>query len=133
MPGLDRNMTHKTRPGLLLNVAVVAWLSIMIMPCTVFAIGSPLDVTETSAVIQVDCHGAQEAAGTSESECCCDPLAITGGEAPKSQRVDVAAVVLVTLPPIPTVAYFILSERVHPARQTYSHQHVYVTTQRFRI
>ena len=133
MPGLDRNMTRKTRPGLLLNVAVVAWLSIMIMPCAVFAIGSPIDVTGPSAAVQVDCHGAHEVAETSEPECCCDPLAITGGEAPKSQRADVVVAALAAVPPIFTVAHITSSERVHPPPQSDSHQPVYLATQRLRI
>ena len=135
MTRLDRNMTRNTRSGLLLNVAVVAWLGIMVMPCTVFAIGSPIEITETSAGVQVDCHSAHdhEAAEISEPECCCDLLAITGGEAPKSQRVDVVAAVLAAPPPIPTVAHITSSERVHPPPQSDSHQPVYLTTQRFRI
>ena len=133
MSGLDRNMTRKTRPGLLLNVAAVAWLSIMIIPCTVFAIGSPTGVAEISAVVQVDCHGAHEADRPSESECGCDPLAIAGSEAPKTQRVDVFAIVLATLPPMPTVAHFTSSERVHPPPQSDARQPVYLTTLRLRI
>ena len=133
MPGLDRNMTRNTRSGLLLNVAVVAWLGIMVMPCTGFAIGATIEITETSAGVQVDCHSAHEAAEISEPECCCDLLAITGGEAPKTQRVDVVAVVLAAPPPMPTVAHITSSERVHPPPQSDSHQPVYLTTQRFRI
>ena len=133
MQGPDRNTARKTRPGLLLNVTVVAWLGIMIMPCTVFATGSPIEDTETSVAVQVDCHGAHEVAEISEPECCCDLLAITGGEAPKSQRVDVVAAVLATPPPIPTVAHFIPNERIHPPPQADSHRPVYLTTQRFRI
>lgn len=133
MLGLNRNMTRKTRSGLLLNVAVIAWLSMMVMPCAAIAIGSPIDVTGTSVAIQVDCHGAHEVAGTSEPECCCDPLAITGGEAPKSQRVDVVVAVLADLPRMLTVAHITSSERVHPPPQSDSHQPVYLTTQRIRI
>lgn len=133
MSGLDRTMTRKTRPGLLHNIAVVAWLSIMIIPCTVFAIGSPIEATETSAAVLVDCHGAHEVDKPSESECCCDPLAIAGSEAPKTQRVDVLAIVLATLPPMPTVAHFTSSERVHPPPQSDARQPVYLTTLRLRI
>lgn len=133
MPGPDRNLTGKTRPGLLLNVAVVAWLSIMVMPCAVFAIGSPIEVTEAPVAVQVDCHGTHEVAGTSEPECCFDSLAITGGEVPKSQRVDVVAAVLAAPLPMPTVAHFTSSERIRPPPQSDAHQPVYLTTQRLRI
>lgn len=126
-------MARKTRPGLLLNVAVVAWLGILVMPCAVFPIGSPVEDTETSVALWVDCHGAHEVAGTSDLDCCRDLLAITGGEAPKSQRVDVVAAVSAAPPPIPTVAHFTPIERGHPPPQADSHRPVYLTTQRFRI
>lgn len=126
-------MTRKTGPGLLLNVAVVAWLGIMVMPCAVFAMGSPIEVTGATAVVQVDCHGAHEVAEISDPECCCDPLAVTGGEAPKSQRVEVVAAVLAAPLLMLTVEHITSSERVHPPPQSDSRLPVYLTTQRFRI
>ena len=133
MPGPDRNTTLKTRPGLFLNVAVVAWLSIMVMPCTAFAIGSQIEATQTSPVAKVDCHGAHVVAESSGPECCCDPLAITGGEALKSQRVDVVAAVLTAPPLMLSLERITSGERVHPPPQSDSRRPVYLTTQRFRI
>ena len=130
MPRPNLSMTPKTGPGLLLNVAVVAWLGIMVMPCAVFAMGSPIEVTGATAVVEVECHGAHEVAKISEPECCCDPLAIEG---PKSQRVDAVAAVLAAPPFMLTVEHITLSERVHPPPQSDSRQPVYLTTQRFRI
>jgi len=133
MPRANLSMTRKTGPGLLLNVAVVAWLGIMVMPCTAFAAGLPIEVTETASVVQVDCHGAHEVAEISDPECCCDLLAVTGGDAPKSQRVDVVAAVLAAPPLILTVEHITSNKRAHRPPQSDSRQPVYLTTQRFRI
>ena len=129
MPGPNRTIKHTYRPGLLLQVAIVAWMGVVVTPCAVFAADAPTAALATP----VDCHGALAEGQVSDAECCCDPLATTGGEAPKSQRVD-----LVAAPPpasslIPVLASAHSSEHVHPPPQSDSHHPVYLSTQRLRI
>ena len=132
MPEPDYKTTRNKRPGLLLNVTVIAWLSIMTMPCAALAAGLPA-AAESPAAVQVDCHGAHEVVESTESECCCDPLAVTGGEALKSQRADLVTAILAGSPPMPTEAHLTSPERVHPPPQSGSRHPVYLTTQRLRI
>ena len=133
MPGPNHTMMLRTRPGLLLKVAVVAWLSIMAMPCTVLA-ASPtyvdLPVAETS---QPDCHGTHADAESTASNCCCDLLSVTGGEAPKNQRVDLVAVSPLAHSLVPTFSFATVIFRAHPPPQADAEPPVYLTTQRFRI
>ncbi len=127
-------MKLRARPGLLLNVALVAWLGVMVMPCAVLASdGVSADVAEAAAVAP-DCHGIHvDAAPESTAECCCDPLTITGGEGPKTQRADLVAAAPLTTPqavgPLVAVAF----KRADPPPSIDVGPPVYVATQRFRI
>ena len=126
-------MTLRTRPGLLLKVAVVTWLSIMVMPCTILA-ASPFDAEPTIAeASQQDCHGTHADVDSATPDCCCDPLSITGGEAPKTQRADL----VVATPPahtlMLTLSLVAASDNVHPPPLADAGPPVYLSTQRFRI
>ena len=86
------------------------------------------------ATVAPDCHGAHvEVSAEKTSECCCDPLTITGGEGPKTQRADlVAAAPLntpLTLTPLATSA----PVRAQPPPPIDLGPPVYLATQRFRI
>lgn len=132
MPEPNHNMTRPTRPGLLLNVAIVVCLSIVIMPCTVFAAESPA-TAEYPATVQPDCHGVHDVGDSVVLECCCDPLALTGGEAPKTQRVCLVAIVPADPLPMPAAVHFASVEQAHPPPRSASRQPVYLRTQRLRI
>lgn len=105
----------------------------MVTPCTVFAAGAPSDESATEAAIQVDCHGVHDDAQQAEPECCCDPLAVTGGEAPKNQRVDLVAAALPAPSLMLAVAQMSSLERAHPPTRPATGLPVYLVTQRFRI
>jgi hypothetical protein len=57
MPATDYTSNRRGRQRLLLNVAVVAWLSIMVMPCSVLAAGSVEAESPSVESVQPDCHG----------------------------------------------------------------------------
>ena len=126
-------MKLRTRPGLLLKVAVVAWLGIMVMPCTVLAAG-PIDAEPAVAEApQPDCHGAHTEADSATPNCCCDPLSITGGEAPKTQRADLVAATPLAHTLMLTLSIVTATDSAHPPPQADAGPPVYLTTQRFRI
>ena len=134
MPKTGHAMRLSARPGLLLNVALVAWLGIMVMPCSVLAMDSVGPEAAAEATIAPDCHGAHvDAAPEITAECCCDPLTITGGEGPKTQRADLVAAGPLTVPlalkPLTSVAL----DRAQPPPPIDHGPPVYLTTQRFRI
>jgi hypothetical protein len=133
VPKPDHTTKLRTRTGLLLKVAVVAWLSIMVMPCTILA-ASPLDTEPTVAeASQQDCHGMHADADFATPDCCCDPLSITSGEAPKSQRVDLVAATPLAHAPMLTLSLVTTTDNAHPPPQVDAGPPVYLTTQRFRI
>lgn len=126
-------MTLRTRPGLLPKVAVVVWLSIMVMPCTILA-ASPFDAEPTIAeASQQDCHGTHADADSATPDCCCDPLSITGGEAPKSQRVDMVAATPLAHTLMLTMSLVTACNNAHPPPLADTGPPVYLSTQRFRI
>ena len=91
MPGSGHNSSRKARPALLLNVAVVVWLSLAIVPCALQA-ATPSDTEAAQALqTQPDCHGNHIEAQSSVVDCCCHAPAVSGGEVPKTQRVDFVA------------------------------------------
>lgn len=126
-------MKLRTRPGLLLKVAVVAWLSIMVMPCTVLAAG-PFDAEPAVAeALQPDCHGAHAETDSATPNCCCDPLSITGGEAPKTQRADLVAATPLARTLMLTLSIVTATDTAPPPPQADAGPPVYLATQRFRI
>ena len=126
-------MTLRTRSGLLLKVAVVAWLSIMVMPCAVLA-ASPFETEPTVAeALQQDCHGTHADADSVTPDCCCDPLSITGGEAPKTQRADLVAATPLAHTLKLSLSLVTASDNVHPPPMADAGPPVYLSTQRFRI
>ncbi len=133
MPGPDHTTSLRTHRGALLNVAILAWLSIMVMPCTVLA-ASPIDaelpVAEAS---QPDCHGTHAEADSTTPNCCCDPLSITGGEAPKSQRVDLVAATPLAHTLMLNLSIVTAIDNARPPSHVDSGPPVYFATQRFRI
>lgn len=133
MLGPDHTTRLRTRPEMLLNVAILAWLSIMVMPCAALA-ASPIDaevlVAESSQPI---CHGTHADAESTLPNCCCDPLSITGGETPKIQRVDLVAVPPLTHSFVSTFELATVFFSAHPPPPTDPGPPVYLTTQRFRI
>jgi hypothetical protein len=134
MPATDYTSNRRGRQRLLLNVAVVAWLSIMVMPCSVLAAGSVEAESPSVESVQPDCHGMHaESKTTANAECCCDALTVTGGEGPKTPRAELvaAAALAVSLTPTPLAASAF--ERVHPPPLTSIGPPVYLATQRFRI
>ena len=127
MPGSGHSRLCRSRPGVLLNVALVAWLSVAAMPCTIFV----NDADELS--VQVDCHGVHDGAPATDPEWCCDPLAVTGGEGPKPQRADLIAA-LVSVPLLlPTVEPDGSTEWVRPTAHSDTGPPVYLATRRLRI
>jgi len=133
VPKPDHTKKLRTRPGLLMKVAVVAWLSIMVMPCTVLAagpFGAEPAVVEAS---QPDCHGTHAEADSATPNCCCDPLSITGGEAPKSQRVDLVAATPLAHTLMLTLSIVTAIDNARPPSHADSGPPVYFSTQRFRI
>ena len=134
MPQTGHAMKLRARPGLLLNVAVVAWLSIMAMPCSVLASDSVSIEASAVAAVSPDCHGVHAESNVSSAvECCCDPLTITGGEGPKTQRADLVATAPLSLPMVldPLTAPDL--DRTHPPPPIDPGPPVYLATQRFRI
>ena len=101
MTDSGRISSRKARPAALLNVVVLVWLSIAFAPCTLPA-ATPSDIEAVPAgqtqQKQPDCHGNHIEAQPAAVDCCCDPLVVSGGEDPKTQRVDLLA--LTILPPI---------------------------------
>ena len=129
MPGPDHTAKRTYRPGLLLQVAVAAWMSIMVMPCAVLA----ADASSLMEATPVDCHGAHVDGHSADAECCCDPLAITGGEAPKSQRVNFVVALLPVPSYLPVMALWHSVDQLHPPPQSETRTLVYLSTQRLRI
>jgi len=133
VPRRDQTTKLRTRQGLLLKAAVVAWLSIMVMPCTVLAAGPFGAEPAVAEASQQNCHGTHADADSATPDCCCDPLSITGGEGPKTQRAD-----LVAATPLPhtlmlTFSLATASDNVHPPPLADAGPPVYLSTQRFRI
>ena len=133
MPGSGHNSSRKARPALLQNVAVVVWLSLAIVPCALQA-ATPSD---TGAVLagqtQPDCHGNHNEVQPAAADCCCDPLAVPGGEGPKTQRADLLAL---TAPP-PNFQPVVFTTRQEQWLRLFPVDDdgppIYLATQRFRI
>lgn len=126
---------RRGRLQLLLSVAVVAWLSMVVMPCAVLAADGAIN--SESPLVEVtkpDCHGIEASSSPSETtSCCCDPLTISNGEAPKTQRADlVAAAPSIELVPLVAVSS-VASARTYPPPMRTAGPPVYLVTQRFRI
>lgn len=127
-------MRLRARTGLLLNVALVAWLGIMVMPCSVLAMDSVDPEPAAATNVAPDCHGLHAAAAAEKSpECCCDPLTITGSESPKAQRADLVAAAPASIPPAPAPLTTVLPGRAQPPPRIDYGPRVYLATQRFRI
>ena len=133
MPGSGHNPSRKARPALLLNVAVLVWLSIALVPCTLLA-STPTDIEAGPAgQTQPDCHGNHNDAQPTATDCCCDSLAVSGGEGPKTQRVDLLAL---TAPPPNFQPVIITTGHVkwlRPLIEDDDGPPIYLATQRFRI
>lgn len=134
MPQSGHAMKLRARPGLLLNVALVAWLGIMVMPCSVLAM-DPVGLEAAAEVtVAPDCHGTHiEPATDKTAECCCDPLTITGGEGPKTQRADLVAAAPLNAPLALTPLATLAPDRAQPPPPIDHSPPVYLATQRFRI
>lgn len=134
MPQSGHAMTLRARPGLLLNVALVAWFGIMVMPCSVLASDAiSLDASAT-ATVSPDCHGVHaEVEANTTVECCCDALTITGGEGPKTQRAELVAAPPLAIPAAPVPLTAVVIDRAHPPPPMGFGPPVYLATQRFRI
>jgi len=117
----------------MLNLAALAWLSIVIMPCAVFAASPAVLSTDSIEQVAVDCHGSRVETQPSADNCCCDPLAVTGGEAPKTQRVDLVAITAPS-PSFTSIASAVIEVRwAHPPPANDDGPPVYLVTQRLRI
>ena len=133
MPGTHHKLSHQARPGLLLNLAALAWLSIVIMPCAVFAASPAVFSTDSIEQVTVDCHGSRVETQPGADNCCCDPLAVTGGEAPKTQRVDLVAITAPS-PSFTSIASAVIEVRwARPPPANDDGPPVYLVTQRLRI
>lgn len=118
----------------MLNLAVVAWLSIMVMPCSVLAAGNIQADPPAAQSVQPDCHGLHAESKTRASaECCCDALAITGGEGLKTPRAESVAVVPLAVSLVPTPRAASAFKRIPPSPANSIGPPVYLATQRFRI
>ena len=78
--------TRNGRSTSLLSVAVLAWIGVLAVPCTVFAsavaVGDSVEIEKRHG----DCHGSRPSTTTASDECCCDPPGITAGETPKTEK-----------------------------------------------
>lgn len=127
-------MRLRARPGLLLNIALVAWFGIMVMPCSVLASDAISLDTPAVEAVSPDCHGVHaETEANSTAECCCDPLTITGGEGPKTQRAELVAASPLAFPIALVPLTAVVLDRAHPPPSIDIGPPVYLTTQRFRI
>lgn len=134
MPQTGHAMRLRARPGLLLNVALIAWLGIMVMPCSVLAMDPVEPEHAAAAHVVPDCHGVHASAAAEKSpDCCCDPLTITGGEGPKAQRADLVAAAPLSTPPAPAPLTAMLPDRAQPPPRIDHGPPVYFATRRFRI
>jgi len=134
MPALGQTIRQRHSSRLLLNVAVVAWLSMVVMPCAVLAAGPIAEEAVVPEVAAPDCHGAQsESTSNASSNCCCDPLTVSSGEAPKTQRAELSAAINMDDPLPLTLTLSVVIDRAKPPPPTRVGPPVYLVTQRFRI
>ncbi len=117
----------------LLSVAVLAWLGVFVMPCTVFASVTSIDTSAEIGESHGNCHGSHPSAATASDECCCDLPGISSGEAPKAEKVSA----VVAIPNVRTDFQSLLApgkvDMQHgPPPIEYSPP-VYLSTQRLRI
>lgn len=134
MPAYGQTIRQRYSSRLLLNVAVVAWLSMVVMPCAVLAAGPVSAEAVVSEAVAPDCHGAQsESTSNASSSCCCDPLTVSSGEAPKTQRAELAAAITMDDPLLLTLALSAVIDRAQPPPPTDVGPPIYLVTQRFRI
>jgi len=124
----------RARQGLLLNVALAAWLGIMLMPCSVLATETVAPEAGGAATLAPDCHGAHSEATTEKTlGCDCDLLSVTVGEGPKTQRADLTAAATPTAPLAPASLTAVSADRVQPPPSNHPSPPVYLATQRLRI
>lgn len=134
MPHSRDSIRLRARPGLLLNVALVAWFGIMVMPCSVLASDAISLEASADAAVSPDCHGVHaEAEANGTAECCCDPLTIAGGEGPKTQRAELVAAPPLAVPVALAPLAAVVLRRAHPPPPIDVGPPVYLATQRFRI
>lgn len=133
-PDTGHALRLRARSGLFLSVAIVVWLSIMIIPCTVLAAGDLGSEPPATEAAPPDCHGMHlEDHAASATDCCCDPLTVTGAETQKPQRAELVAasplIDLLVVAPLVSVA----PDRAHPRPPIDIGPPVYLATKRFRI
>ena len=81
-----------------------------------------------------DCHGAQSESTPNEStSCCCDPLTVSSGEAPKTQRAELTAAITMDDPLPLALTLSVAIDRAQPPPPTRLGPPVYLVTQRLRI
>lgn len=134
MPMGSQKSRRKALSWPFLNVALVAWLSIAAIPCSVLSPGAIASEHQAAETHPTDCHGMHVEVGANNgTDCCCHPVTSTAPEPQKTQRADWVAVTS-SIPP-PTTPSFAPVEQdnadLRPPLVTAPP--VYLATQRIRI
>ena len=117
----------------LLSVAILAWLGVLVMPCTMFASVAIVDTSAEVGRSHDNCHESLPSAATVSDECFCDYPGIISGEAPKAEKVPaVVAIASVRTDFEPFLAPGKVDMRHGPPPIELSLP-VYLSTQRLRI
>lgn len=112
---------------------MVAWLSIVVMPCVVVAASPSALAAASTQQIHVDCHGAHADVQSGNADCSCVSIAVASKEGPKTQRVDFVAF---TASPLADIAIALVLPHVQwerPLPIDDDGPPVYLATQRLRI
>lgn len=130
-----RSKVRNGRAASLLSVAVLAWLGIIAVPCTLLASVAAVETSSEVEESQGDCHGGHPSAATASDECCCEILGVASGEAAKTQKV--SAVVVIASSSLRSDFHSVLAtgkvEMQHGPPTSELSPPVYLSTQRLRI
>ncbi len=118
----------------MLSVIVVAWLSVVAIPCAMTAVSeAPVRVEASGPVLDYDCPGVIPLQSTVDSDCCCLLNATVDVDAPKLPKVDM--LILVPANPVfidPAIVNVLMIDHGHPPAND-PFPPVYLATQRLRI
>ena len=130
------------------TVGVLAWLGVLIAPCTValsaqdFSVAPTTfsasdadhhDRNETLVETNDECHGGHATLGPMESGCCCDVTVVSGADSGNLPQYSTVFAAPIDQPVVQPRRRARVVFRYHGPSKYQSSQPVYLSTQRFRI